>query len=423
MNVLSLFDGMACGLISLKRSGIKVNNYYASEIDKWAIKIAAKNHPEIKHIGDVQKIEVGALGKIDLILAGPPCQGFSCSGSRLDFKDPRSLLFFKAIEILWSIQKINPDVKYIIENVSSMRKEVRRQLTELLEIEPIEINSNLVSAQNRNRNYWTNLSMPGRPKDKGIFLKDILESNVDDKYYLHENSIAGKSTLRRLVDSLCYEDEKAKSLLSEQGFTKIGNTCLVEKVTLMPVGKRSLKNMVDGLKFENEKSRCLTASASRRVSGSSSTCLIIQNPRGKNAGGIKAVDGKTPTLSSNAWVNNNHLFEMIRKNGDEKTFLKVSKKLRRKPDQAKASTLTCGAKSAGDHSAMDLILYNDFSFRRFTPIECERLQTLPDNYTESVSNTQRYKMIGNGWTVDVIAHILRGLTEDHPPSAHYQLSF
>ena len=378
MNVLSLFDGMACGLISLKRSGIKVNNYYASEIDKYASAVARFNHPEIKHIGDIENIKVGALGKIDLILAGPPCQGFSCSGSRLDFEDPRSLLFFKAIDILWDVQKINPDVKFIIENVSSMRKEVQRQLTELLEIEPIEINSNLVSAQNRNRNYWTNLSMPGQPKDKGIFLKDILESNVDDKYYLHENSISGK---------------------------------------------RALKYLADGLRFENEKSKTLTTNAGRGFSSASSTCLIVQVPRGKNAGGIKAIDGKSPTLSSNAWVNNNHLFEMIRKNGDEKTFLKVSKKLRRKPDQLKASTLTCGAKSAGDHSAMDLILYNDFSFRRFTPIECERLQTLPDNYTEGVSNTQRYKMIGNGWTVDIIAHILRGLTEDHPPSTHYQLSF
>ncbi len=369
MNVLSLFDGMACGLISLKRSGIKVNNYYASEIDKYASAVARFNHPEIKHIGDVEKIEVGALGHINLILAGPPCQGFSCSGSRLDFNDPRSLLFFKAIELIWDLKP-----KYfLIENVSSMRKDVRAQLTELIGVEPIKINSNLVSAQNRNRLYWTNLPAPGQPKDKGILLKDILESNVDDKYYLHENSRTGKTALEKIVK---------------------------------------------GLKFDSEKAHTLTASGARHIDGSSSTCLIVQNPRGKNAGGIKAIDGKTPTLSSNAWVNNNHLFEMIRKNGDEKTLLKVSKKLRRKPDQAKASTLTCGAKSAGDHSAMDLILYDDFSFRRLTPVECERLQTLPDYYTAMgafgnkgtlISNTQSYKMIGNSWTVDVISHILAGL--------------
>jgi len=179
-----------------------------------------------------------------------------------------------------------------------------------------------------------------------------------------------------------------------------------------------LKHLVDGLRFENEKSKALTASAARNISGSNSTCLIAQIPRGKNAGGIKAIDGKTPTLSSNSWVDNNHLFEMIRKNGDEKTFIKVRKKLRRKPNQAKASILTCGANSGGDHSAMDYILYNDFSFRRFTPVECERLQTLPDYYTamgafenkgKLISNFQKYKMIGNGWTISVITHILAGL--------------
>lgn len=407
MNVLSLFDGLACGLIALKRAKIKVDNYFASEIDKYAIQIAKKNHPEIKQIGDIKKINIGALGKIDLILAGPPCQGFSCSGSRLDFDDPRSLLFFKAIEILWDIQKINPDVKFLIENVSSMRKDTRAQLSELLEIESVEINSNLVSAQNRSRVYWTNLPKPGQPKDKGIFLRDILESKVSDKYHLHKNSISGKSTLKRVVDSLRYENEKAKSLLSEQGFTKIGNTCLIEKVTTMPIGKRSIKHLVDGLRFENEKSKALTSTGARNISGSNSTCLIIQTSRGKNKGGIKAINGKTPTLSSKSWVDNNHLFEMIRRNGDEKTFIKVNKKLKRKPDQTKASTLTCGANSGGNHSAMDLILRNDFSFRRLTPIECERLQTLPDNYTEGVSNTQRYKMIGNGWTVDVIKHIFK----------------
>jgi len=162
MNVLSLFDGMSCGLVALKKAGIKINNYYASEIDKYAAAVARFNHPEIKHLGDIEKLEVGALGKIDLILAGPPCQGFSCSGSRLDFDDPRSLLFFKAIEILWDIQKKNRSVKFLIENVSSMRKNIREQLTELIGVEPIEINSNLVSAQNRNRLYWTNINMSGQ---------------------------------------------------------------------------------------------------------------------------------------------------------------------------------------------------------------------------------------------------------------------
>lgn len=375
---------MAGGLIALKRVEIPIDNYFASEIDKYAIQIAKKNHPEIQHIGDVEKINIRAMGKIDLILAGPPCQGFSCAGSRLDFKDHRSFLFFRAILLIWDLKP-----KYfLIENVASMRKDVRTQLTELLETEPIEINSNLVSAQNRKRIYWTNIPVPGQPKDKGIFLKDILESKVDDKYYLHKNLITGKTT---------------------QGFTKNGNTCLIEKVTTMPVGKRSIKHLVDGLKFENEKSKALTSTGARNISGSNSTCLIVQTPWGNNPGGIREIDRKTPALSSSSWVDNNHLFEMIRKNGDEKTFLKVCKKLRQKPDQEKTSCLMAGAKSGGNHSTMNLILYNDFSFRRLTSVECERLQTVDNGYTEGVSNTQRYKMLGNGWTVDVIAHILKAL--------------
>jgi DNA (cytosine-5)-methyltransferase 3A len=410
MNVLSLFDGMACGLVALKRAGIKVDNYFASEINKWAIKIAKKNHPEIIHLGDVQDYQKWELPKIDLILAGPPCQGFSCSGNRLDFNDPRSQLFFKAIEILWDIQKINPGVKFLIENVSSMRKNVRTELDELLQVPSIAIDSNLVSAQNRNRLYWSESPGP-QPLDKNIYLRDILEPEVDKKYYLHK-TISGKSTLRRLVDSIRFEDEKSKSILTESGFTKMGNTVIArdEQVVTMPNGKRSIKHLVDGMKFDNEKARALTSTGSRNISGSNSTCLIVQRPRGKNDGGLKAIDGKTTSPTGSKWHDNNFLFQHIWKHGDNKTFLKVCRKLGRKPDQVKASCLQVAGKSGGNHSNMDLILYNDMSFRRFTPIECERLQTLPDNYTEGVSNTQRYKMIGNGWTVDIIVHILRNIS-------------
>lgn len=415
MNVLSLFDGLASGLVALKRLGIPVDNYFASETDKYASAVARFNHPEIIHLGDIRGYKKWELPKIDLILAGPPCQGFSCAGTRLDFDDPRSLLFFKAIEILWDIQKINPDVKFLIENVSSMRKDVRTELDELIEVPSISIDSNLVSAQNRNRLYWSNSPGP-LPADKKIYLRDILEANVGEEYYLHK-TIAGQSTLRRLVDSMRFEGEKSKSVLAQSGFTKMGNTCLVEtgKVMTMPDGKRSIKHLVDGLKFDYEKARALTHSGARNVSGSNSTCLIVQRPRGKNAGGLKALDGKTPTLSASNWQDNNYLFEHIWKHGDEKTFLKVCRKLSRKPDQVKASCLQVAGKSGGNHSDMDLILYNDMSFRRLTPVECELLQTMEKDHTKlgdfgnkvkKISNTQRYKMTGNGMTIDVIINRL-----------------
>jgi len=171
MNVLSLFDGMACGLVALKRSGIQVDNYYASEIDKYAIQIAKKNHPEIQHLGNIEDYESWDLPKIDLIIGGSPCQGFSFAGKQLNFNDPRSALFFKFVEILW---KFKPD-NFLMENVK-MKKEYSEAISELLEVEPVLINSALVSAQNRKRLYWCDWDVD-QPEDKEIFLKDIAGGN------------------------------------------------------------------------------------------------------------------------------------------------------------------------------------------------------------------------------------------------------
>jgi len=301
MNVLSLFDGMSCGLVALKRAGIHVYNYFASEIDKYAIQIAKKNHPEIQHLGDINNYESWYLPKIDLIIGGSPCQGFSFAGKQLNFDDPRSALFFKFVEILWQQQERNPGVKFLLENVK-MKKEYIDTISELVACQPILINSALVSAQNRNRYYWTNLPGPQLPKDKKILLKDILEP--------------------------------------------IKTSC--------SLGIRS-------------KSKCL------------------------RVGGIKS-----PFYSKQEW---------------DSPFIKTDKKLMAKYNQYKASCLTGGAHSGGNHSDMDLLLFKNMECRRYTPIECERLQTLPDNYTDGVSNTRRYMMIGNGWTVDVIVHILKSLGE------------
>ena len=180
MNVLSLFDGISCGQIALERAGIKVDNYFASEIDKYAIKVTQKNYPNTIQLGDVCNIKCNELPKIDLLIGGSPCQGFSFAGKQLNFNDPRSKLFFEFVRIL---KEVKPKY-FLLENVK-MKKEYQNVISEHLGVEPIEINSALVSAQDRKRLYWTNIPNINKPDDKGILLSDILETEVDDKYYIN----------------------------------------------------------------------------------------------------------------------------------------------------------------------------------------------------------------------------------------------
>jgi site-specific DNA-cytosine methylase len=262
MNVLSLFDGMACGRIALERCGYNVTNYFASEIDKYAMKVAKANYPDIQHLGDVRSVITDDLPEIDLLIGGSPCQGFSFAGRHLNFEDQRSRLFFEYVRIL---EETQPRY-FLLENVR-MSKESERVISEFLDCEPVTINSNLVSAQNRHRLYWTNIPVDGLPDDKGIKLADIIESgNVD-----------------------------------------------------------------------RDKAHCIDA---------------------------------------NYW-----------KGGNLKSYFEKNRR-----------QLVFG-QSVDD-------------YRKLSPIECERLQTVPDNYTAHVSNTQRYKMLGNGWTVDVISHILKNMEID-----------
>lgn len=193
MNVLSIFDGMACGRIALERAGILVTNYYASEVDKHAMKVAKNNYPDIVHIGDVCKVVVKNLPFVpDILIGGSPCQGLSFAGKRLNFDDPRSKLFWEYARILKECREVNPDVKFLLENVC-MDKDSEGVITVELGVQPILINSALVSAQNRERLYWTNIG-PGyfdmvgtwvstipQPKDRDILLKDIIEDGAVDR--------------------------------------------------------------------------------------------------------------------------------------------------------------------------------------------------------------------------------------------------
>ncbi|MCU0436689.1 MAG: DNA cytosine methyltransferase [Raineya sp.] len=236
INVLSLFDGISAGQVALQKAGIKVNKYYASEIDKFAIQITQKNFPNTIQIGNVEHVTRESITEsIDLIIGGSPCQGFSLAGKRLAFDDPRSKLFFEFVRI---VNEFKPKF-WLLENVM-MAKEHQNIITQYLGIEPVVINSSLVSAQNRKRLYWTNIkiiqsdlfgnmrvNIP-QPQDRNIFLKDILEANtnVDEKYFLTDKMISwllkhAKKRNRRVDIKNIDESEKAKCL-----------TCAISKLNL-----------------------------------------------------------------------------------------------------------------------------------------------------------------------------------------------
>lgn len=295
INVLSLFDGMSCGQIALKKANIKVSNYIAGEIDKHAIKVTKKNFPNTVHLGDVKDIKGCDLPFIDLIIGGSPCQGFSFAGKQLNFSDPRSALFFEFVRIWKELRAVNPDIKFLLENVR-MKKEYVNVISEQMGVSPILINGSLVSGQNRRRLFWTNIEGVDLPEDKGIFVNSILENNVDTKYLLSENW--NKWLLKN-------KDIRLKKKL----------------MTVNP-----------------EKAITMTARQFANWSGNFIKCNI--------EGGVLVND-----------------------------------------------------LSGSDFTEWD-------NLRKLTPVECERLQNVPDNYTSIVSDSQRYKMLGNGWTVDVIAHIL-----------------
>lgn len=332
MIVKSLFDGISCGMVALEKAGIEVSEYSSSEIDKHAIKISNKNYPSIIRLGCIKSVHVKK--NVDLILAGSPCQGFSRAGNGLNFNHEGSKLFFEFVRILNEAKKINPNVLFLLENVI-MKKEWQNVISECLGVEPIEINSSLLSAQNRRRLYWTNIQGIISPEDKNILLKDILESNVDESYYLN--------------DSKYYELIKESNNLN---YIKTGK--------IYSNGDCGMGNRV----YLN--------------------------------------DSKSPTLNSNTMIKivnatKKGYIEGFAGDGVSLEFPK-SKTRRGRVQRNKSPTLQCNDSKG--------VITNDLRIRKLTPIEFERLQTLEDNYTSSVSKSQRYKMIGNSWTVEVIAYIL-----------------
>jgi DNA-cytosine methyltransferase len=324
MNVLSLFDGISCGRLSLERAGVTVDNYYASEVDKFAIKVSNDNWTDIVQLGDVTKWKDWNInwGTIDLLIGGSPCQGFSFAGKQLAFSDPRSALFFVYVDILNHIKKINPNVKFLLENVK-MKKEFLSVIDEHLGVKGVLINSSLVSAQNRERYYWCNWNVT-QPTDMQIPMKSILECESG-------NFKGGRMVGRRVNPKTGKRDDYNKTIpimqyIEERKDSKIGCLTTVCKDSIcIEVGKAEL-NGHDFLKR------------------------------------VYSKEAKCPTLTAVCGGN----------------------------QQRKVAT--------------------DFDRWRFlTPVEYERGQTFPDGYTSCVSNSQRYKALGNSWTVDVISHLFKGL--------------
>ena len=418
MNVLSLFDGMSGGRIALKELGVTPNIYYASEIDKHAIAQTHLNFPDVVQLGSVTEVDVSKLEPIDLLIGGSPCQSFSMAGRRngmttteheevltleryLELKEQgfefegQSYLFWEYMRILTDIRKYNLNVLFLLENVE-MGKKWEAVLSRAIGLYGVHINSALVSAQNRKRIYWTNIrtrkeglfgeiytDIP-QPEDMGLLLKDILEQEVDEKYYLSDKA----------VNALTAHRERNKE--SGNGFGAVFHEPQ-EKMGALKVGGKNVDDLVS----------------------------IYQRPRGFNAGAEHT--DKSPTLSTHSWEQNNLLCISSNQShatvsGNKSTPLVaaggmggghvpmvISGTLRsfgrlnfREIRSGKGATVLARTREDGDGQNTCII---GNRIRRITPTECARLQTIPEWYKWECSETQQYKMLGNGWTIEVIKHI------------------
>jgi DNA (cytosine-5)-methyltransferase 3A len=327
MKVLSLFDGISCGMVAFERVGIPVERYVAYEIDKYAIKISKKNYPQIEHCGDVTKADFTQHKDFELLIGGSPCQDLSIAGKKAGLGGKRSALFW---EFVRALKEAKPRY-FLFENNYRMPKDAEKTITKALGVEPILINSSSFSAQSRNRLYWTNIPVDCTkiPVSK-LVMRDILESQVDEKYCMQYPLLI-------------------KDKIANEGLVQIGT---IPKTELNDNERQRRVYSTDGLS-----PTILARSDAPKI-------LCIGQLDMKASQQIKrvySIDGLSPTLDT----------------------------------------------AQGGHRQVKIL--ESAKVRKLTPLECERLQTLPDDYTKGVSNTQRYKCIGNGWTVDVIAHIFKGL--------------
>jgi DNA (cytosine-5)-methyltransferase 3A len=406
MNILSLCDGMSCGQIALAELGVKYNKYYASEIDKHAIKQTQLNFPDTIQLGNIEEWKNWDIDwdSIDLILAGTPCTGFSFAGKQLAFDDPQSRLFLVFVDIYNHIKSLNQNVLFLLENVK-MKKTYLRIISEMVGVFPVFINSNLVSAQNRVRCYWSNIKTKSvglfgeihtdipQPADQGIFLRDILEDEVDERYYVSQ------AVINRILN--CHKNFRPSINPDKAGTLTTGNnshkmafdpgTTFISINGKAPTQRKSTGRCIDpkhnyqfikinkdgDVKSNQDKASCLSVGGNG-AGDHSDMDLILQLGRGFNEGGVH--EKKTPTLSANSWERNNLVIQL-------------------NPSEESNGTQLAGLGGRNNAFANNRV-------RRLTPEECSRLQTIPEWYKWKCSDTQIYKMCGNGWTIKVIKHIL-----------------
>ena len=434
MNVLSLFDGMSCGMIALDRLGIKVDNYYASEIDKYAIQVSQANYPDIIQVGDITKLDLSTLPKIDLVMGGSPCQGFSFAGKQLAFDDPRSALFFEFVKC---VDTLKPKY-FLLENVK-MKKEYLDVISEYMGVEPIFIQSSLVSAQSRQRYYWTNIPNVEQPEERGIVLRDILEDQVGSEHYVGDNmqkNYKGGNQLnpnyKSQANTIHNSDKKSGTICA--GTHGYANGYVGDKHKPVKQTERNARH----LKQLDDKSLCMTATMYKGA-GNNGMTLVPQ----KLVDDISDLPEKSQTIKSQYYKSSKANFERsgtfhatgipqklvsdkpqhtstavdvkaaayrarsVDENGKRVAWkdTKPKQMLELRKDE-KSNSVTSVQKD-------NVLTQDKVYWRKLTPLECERLQTVPDNYTNHVSNTQRYKMLGNGWTIEVIAHILQNMEIDN----------
>ena len=351
-SALSLFNGISGLHLALDKAQINVEQVYYSEIDKFANKVTEQQYPNDIALGDVTKWKEWDIdwSSVDLVSAGFPCQAWSVAGKQLGDKDERGMLFWTTLDIIKTVLEHNPKAKFLMENVK-MKKDFEEYITHhtteaLGYVEKTLINSALVSAQNRNRYYWTNFEV-AQPEDRGILLKDIVEGDHIDLYNELENDI------------------RNDKVVSEQKLNGISQTMT-----------RALNNG----KNPDQKAHSLTACAYKGMGTNGMTNVLINDNvvvrATVQANAEHTYNGKVPTLTAAMGVGGGNVPLLT----DNETASQYKGKYIDKNDRLK--------------------------YRKLTPLECERLQTVPDNWTECLSNTQRYKSLGNGWTIDVIVHIL-----------------
>ena len=442
MNVLSLFDGMSCGRLALERAGFPVTNYFASEIDKYAIQVARANYPDTVHVGDVTKLETidgrlfvahngediekGAYRRrIDLLIGGSPCQGFSFAGKQLNFDDERSKLFFEFVRLLKALKP-----KYfLLENVP-MKQMYQDVINEQLGVKPVRINSNIVSAQNRDRLYWTNIPVKSLPENKRIYLKDILQdvSEIGEEHYHSMKSIA---YMERGNDKWSQAGSRRADGYEQTPDTKKSFTLTANMHKGVPYNyfKETRQMSFDFGEPDTKSGLIMAGQADLK---GHDYVRRVYHPDGKaptlaaaSGGNLEPKILQVPNFVAGGRIVNRRLNYKGDRMDDDKSVPFTQKVETRTDDKSnclttvdkdnvivskirdKSKTIRSGGRDSYDRHEWDSV--DEFHWRKLTPVECERLQTVPDNYTAHVSNTQRYRMLGNGFTVDVICHLLKGM--------------